>query len=121
MRTVAERFVHALAQRDRAELLELLAPDVDFRGMTPGRFWEATEAEDLVDRVLFTWFEEQDVVRQVLALDRDWMADREHVSYRFSVDTPDGRHLVEQQAYLSVDDGRIAWLRIMCSGFRKVD
>ena len=49
------------------------------------------------------------------------MADREHVSYRFSVHTPDGHHLVEQQAYLMVDDGRISWLRMMCSGFRKVD
>ena len=121
MKTVAERFVDALTKRDRAALLDVLAPDVDFRGMTPGRFWEATEAEDLVDRVLFSWFDEQDVVQQVLALDRDWMADREHVSYRLSVMTPDGRHLVEQQAYLSVDDGRIAWLRMMCSGFRKVD
>jgi hypothetical protein len=121
VKTVAERFVHALAQHNRADLLGVLAPDVDFRGMTPGRFWEAGTAEDLVDNVLFQWLDVHDVVQQVLALDRDWMADREHVSYRFSVHTPDGHHLVEQQAYLMVDDGRITWLRMMCSGFRKVD
>jgi hypothetical protein len=121
MLTVAERFVQQLARRDRAGLLAVLAPDVDFRGMTPGRCWEATSAEDLVDRVLFSWFEEQDVVEEVLAVARDWMVDRERIGYRFAVRCPDGKHIVEQQAYLSVVDGRIAWLRVMCSGFRKVD
>ena len=53
VRPVAERFVHAFAQHNRADLLDLLAPEVDFRGMTPGRFWEAGTAEGLVDDVLF--------------------------------------------------------------------
>ena len=119
--TVAERFVDAVARRDRAALLEILTPEVDFRGMTPGRFWEATTATQLVDEVLFSWFEEEDVVTEVLAVDRDWMVDREHVSYRFAISTPDGPHVVEQQAYLVIEDGRIVWLRSMCSGFRKVD
>jgi hypothetical protein len=121
VKTVAERFVHAYTQHNRADLLDVLTPDVDFRGMTPGRFWEASTAEDLVDNVLLQWIDVQDVVQQVLSLDRDWMADREHVSFRLSVHTPDGHHLVEQQAYLMVDDGLISWLRMMCSGFRKVD
>ena len=80
MKTVAERFVQAYTGHNRADLLGVLAPDVDFRGMTPGRFWEASTAEDLVDNVLFHWIDVHDVVQQVLALDRDWMADREHVS-----------------------------------------
>jgi hypothetical protein len=119
--TVAERFVAALARRDRTALLDLLTPQVDFRGMTPGRFWEATEATELVDQVLFSWLEEQDEVTDVLSVDRDWMVDREHVSFRFAVSTPDGPHVVEQQAYLEIEDGRISWLRVMCSGFRRVD
>ena len=121
MKTIAERFVRAIAEKDREQLLRLLAPDVDFRGMTPGRFWETDRAETLVDDVLFTWFAPDEVVEEVLAVDTGWLADREHVSYRFVVRTPDGKHLVEQQAYLTVDDGRITWLRSMCSGFRKVD
>jgi ketosteroid isomerase-like protein len=121
MLTVAEQFVQALSRRDRDGLLGVLAPDVDFRGMTPGRFWESGAAVDVVDQVLFSWFEEHDVVEDVLAVTRDRVADRERVGYRFAVRCPDGRHVVEQQAYLSVDDGRIAWLRVMCSGFRKVD
>lgn len=40
------------------------------------------------------------------------------MGYRFSVTNPDGRFLVEQQAYLEPRDGRIGWMRVVCSGFR---
>jgi hypothetical protein len=40
------------------------------------------------------------------------------VGYRFSVTNPDGRFLVEQQAYLAARDGQIEWMRVVCSGFR---
>ena len=43
------------------------------------------------------------------------------IGYRFSVRNPDGRFLVEQQAYLAARDGRIGWMRVLCSGFRPVD
>jgi hypothetical protein len=49
------------------------------------------------------------------------VVDRERIGWRLAVRCPDGKYVVEQQAYLSVADGRIAWLRVMCSGFRKVD
>jgi hypothetical protein len=39
-------------------------------------------------------------------------------TYRFSVRNPDGRFLVEQQAYLPERDGRIGWMRVLCSGYR---
>ena len=121
VRTVAERFVDALARRDQPALQALLAPGVDFRGMTPGRFWESTDAAEVVTDILGKWFEESDVVEQVLAVDRDWVVDRERVGYRFGVRCPDGRYVVEQQAYLTIEDGLITWMRVLCSGFRKVD
>ncbi len=46
------------------------------------------------------------------------MADRQTVSYRFRGHNDDGPFLVEQQAYLTEEDGRIAWMRVLCSGFR---
>lgn len=119
--TVAERFVQALARRDQPALTGLLAPDVDFRAMTPGRFWEAHDATDVVENVLGLWFEESDHVDEVLAFSRDWVVDRERVGYRFAGHNPDGKFVVEQQAYLTVTDGRIGWMRVMCSGFRQVD
>jgi hypothetical protein len=51
-------------------------------------------------------------------LDTGRMADRDRVAWRFAVSTPDGPHLVEQQAYYSTTDGRISWMRVLCSGFR---
>ena len=51
-------------------------------------------------------------------LEGDDFADRQRVGYRFSVTNPDGRFLVEQQAYLSARDGQIGWMRVLCSGFR---
>jgi ketosteroid isomerase-like protein len=118
--SVAERYVDAIARRDHVALRSLLAPDVDFRGMTPARFWEANDPDGVVE-ALASWFEPQDVVEEVLAVDRDTVVDRERVGYRFRVRCPDGHYVVEQQAYLTIDDGRITWMRSVCSGFRKVD
>jgi hypothetical protein len=33
---------------------------------------------------------------------------------------PDGRFLVEQQAYIGERDGKIDWMRVVCSGYRPV-
>ena len=48
----------------------------------------------------------------------DSFADRERVGYRFRVRNPDGLFEVEQQAYIEERDGRIGWMRVLCSGFR---
>jgi hypothetical protein len=70
MTTLGEQFARALAAKDFGRVAELLDPEVDFRGMTPRRFWEASG--------------------------------RDH----------------ERQAYYSTTDGRISWMRVLCSGFR---
>ena len=114
---LGEAFARAVAAKDWARLGELLQPDVDFRGMTPGRTWEDPGAEGVLD-ALGQWFDDSDEITELLALDLDSFADRERVGYRFHVRNPDGDHVVEQQAYLSERGGRIGWLRIMCSGYR---
>jgi hypothetical protein len=113
-------FAHAVAAKDRDRVRALLHPEVDFRGMTPGRFWEGAGPDDLL-ATLDQWFEDSDVIEGVDAIETDGFADRERVGYRLRVRNGDGLHLVEQQAYLSERDGRIGWLRIMCTGFRPVD
>ena len=55
---------------------------------------------------------------EVLSIDSDTVADRERVGYRFAGHNEDGPFLVEQQAYLSERDGRIDWMRVICSGMR---
>jgi len=114
-------FAQALASKDYPRLRALLAPDVDFRALTPSRNWEAADSTTVVEDILQQWFEESDEIEQVENVETDSFADRERVGYRFTVRNPDGRFLVEQQAYLSSRDGRIDWLRVVCSGFRPVD
>jgi hypothetical protein len=118
--TLGAEFALALAAKDFDRMLTLLHPEIDFRALTPGRFWEAGDPEAVVSQVLRQWFEDSDEIEALEHLETDAFADRERVGYRFSVRNPDGRFLVEQQAYLSERDGRIGWMRVVCSGFRPV-
>lgn len=123
MTDVGTEFVHLLARKDRDGLLALFAPDVDFRGMTPGRFAEATTPAGVVDGILLgDWFEEHDTVEAVTALDTGRHVDRERVDYCLRVKSREDLCLVEQRAYFDLDeDGRIQKMNLACSGFRKVD
>jgi hypothetical protein len=118
--TLGTQFARALAVKDFSRLLELMHPEIDFRGLTPNRFWEASDAETAISGVLREWFEDSDEIEALEQLECDTVADRERVGYRFSVRNPDGLFLVEQQAYMSARDGRIGWMRVVCSGFRPV-
>jgi hypothetical protein len=119
---VGTAFAQSLASKDRDRLLGLLASDVDFRAMTPGRFWEASTPEQVVDDVILGhWFEPDDHIEALLSIETDQVADRSRVGYRLRVRNDDGLHLVEQQAYLAESEGRIGWLRIMCAGYRPIE
>jgi hypothetical protein len=113
-------FAQALAAKDFGRIEELLHPEVDFRGLTPRRDWEAQGAGRVIDSILRQWFEDADDVEELVHLEQDGFLDRERVGYRFRVRNPDGEFLVEQQAYLAERDGRIGWMRVVCSGFRPV-
>lgn len=119
--TLGAEYARALQRKDRHRLGELFAPDIDFRALTPKRTWEASAPADVISIMLGHWFEDSDEIRTLEALDGDRFADRERVGYRFGVENPEGRFLVEQQAYLSERDGRIAWMRVLCTGYRPVD
>ncbi len=93
-------------------------PKIDFRGMRPNRSWEGSDPDAVISVLLGRWFEDSDEIEALDWLEADAFADRQRVGYRFSVTNPDGRFLVEQQAYLAARDGRIGWMRMLCSGFR---
>jgi hypothetical protein len=119
--TPGTEFARALAAKDYDRILALVDPRIDFRGLTPNRNWEAADAGALVTRVLCEWFGDSDEIEALEAVESDRFADCERVGYRFRVRNPDGRFLVEQQAYLSTREGRIVWMRVLCSGFRPDD
>jgi hypothetical protein len=116
--TLGSAFAHALSKKDFDAVAALLHPEIDFRGLTPHRNWEATNPRDVIENILSQWFEPSDDIRELVKVDSDTVADRERVGYRFSISNPDGDFLVEQQAYLEERDGRIGWMRVLCSGFR---
>jgi hypothetical protein len=119
--SLGDAFAAALAAKDFDRIAELLHPEVDFRGLTPRRDWEAGDAETVIGEILRQWFEDSDEIEALLAVETDAFADRERVGYRFRVRNPEGLFEVEQQAYLAERDGRIGWMRTVCSGFRPVE
>jgi hypothetical protein len=112
------KFAEALGRKDFDAVMALLDPAIDFRGLTPGRAWQATEACAVVDQILQQWFEDTDQLEEILSVESDSFADRERVAYRFRGSNPDGPFVVEQQAYYTASGGQINWMRVLCSGFR---
>ncbi|HSV41538.1 MAG TPA: nuclear transport factor 2 family protein [Nocardioidaceae bacterium] len=119
--TTGERFAEAFASKDASAVRELLAPDVDFMALTPRRHWQA-EGPDQVLEILFgSWLEEGDKVDSLVSVEvGPDVEDTHHVSYRLALSTPNGPRTMEQQAYYREDDGRLAFMRVVCSGFRPV-
>ena len=118
--TLGSDFAQAFADKDADRIRQLVHPEIDFRGLTPSRNWEAGDADELVSILFENWLEDSDEVESLENVDSDSFADRERVGYRLAVRNPDGRHLVEQQAYIEERDGRIGWMRVVCSGFRPI-
>lgn len=115
------QFARALAEKDFGAVAALLDPEVDFRGVTPRRFWEADTDEAVIGDVLRKWFEDSDEIEALEKLETDAFADRERVGYRFRIRNPEGTFMVEQQVFLAASEGRINWMRVACSGFRPID
>ncbi len=120
MTDLGSRFVAALAAKDTNSLVALFASDVDFRAMTPRRFWEADSPQRVVHEVLYEWFEPKDVIERIDYVEAGHAGDRERIDYRFLIRNPDGPFIVEQRAYFDVNEaGRISYMRTICSGYRR--
>jgi len=115
---LARRFAAALAARDATALRSLFGSELDFRGLTPGRAWEASTPDALInDVILGIWFEPGDAIEQIESVQAGQVGSRTRIGYRFRVTNASGSFTVEQQAYLDLTDGKITWLRLLCSGF----
>ena len=118
-----QQLAEALGQKDHAALRSLLADDVDFRAMTPGRFWETSNANEVIDGMfLGAWFEPEDRITSIRSVESGAVGARQRVRYQFTLTNPNGDFLVEQQAYFDVDSEseKISWLRVICSGFQSL-
>ncbi len=115
--TLGAAFARALGAKDFDAIAGLLDEKVQFRGLTPGRLWEEQAAAGVIANVLRKWFEDSDHVESVLAVETGRVSSRFRTRYRFRVRNDGGTFEVEQQAYFDVSDGRISWMRVLCSGF----
>src|SRR3954470_8753194 len=116
--SLGAEFAQAIAAKDADRLRALLHTEIDFKGLTPRRVWEAGTPDEVVAVVFDNWFEADDDIEAVEHIDTDAFADRERVGYRFRLRNAAGAHVVEQQAYFTAGDGGISWMRVLCSGFR---
>ena len=118
--TLGARLAVAIADRDREALRALFATPVEFRAVTPRRFWDADTPTDVADIVLGTWFDPTKRVLDVTDVEEEVVGDVPKISYRMSVSTASGPTVIEQVAYYTEQDGQITHLRLVCSGFRSV-
>jgi hypothetical protein len=118
--TLGTDFAHAFAAKDADHIRELVHPEIDFKALTPNRNWEASDQDKLVSMLFDEWLEDSDEVQGIESVESESFADRERVGYRLAVRCPDGNFLVEQQAYIGERDGKIGWMRVVCSGFRPI-
>jgi hypothetical protein len=110
-------FAEALSRKQFDSAIGLLGPEIEFRALTPRRSWEASTPSAVAD-VLRQWFRDTVEIEEIVAIETDSVADRQRVSYRFEGHNEDGPFVIEQQAYYSERDGRIVWMRVLCSGYR---
>jgi len=118
--TLGTDFAHAFAAKDADRIRELVHPEIDFKALTPNQNWEASDRDKLVSMLFDEWLEDSDEVQGIESVETDSFSDRERVGYRLAVRCPDGNFLVEQQAYIEERDGKIGWMRVVCSGFRPI-
>jgi len=116
-KTLGETFLAALAARDFASLAKLYQPEVRFRAMVPSgerMGHTAGEAVGWLER----WFGACDTVA-ILQSTVKPVFDRLYFYYRLRVhDSQNGWRVIEQHAYSIVQDGQIADMWLICSGFR---
>ena len=113
---VAGAFADAIVARDFARATSLLHPEIDFRGMTPNRIWEAEDPAG-VENVLRTWLDDPDEdVEHLSPTDPASIESMTRIGWTVRITDAEGPQIFEQQAYVRERDGQIGWLRVMCSG-----
>jgi hypothetical protein len=119
--TAGEIFARAIAAKDGAVLAGVLSDAIDFRALTPGKVFEASSNTEAAHEVILgTWFAPARI-DELCLVESGSVQQREHVTYRLRAHLGADEYLVEQQAYYNTDaDGRIGWMRVLCSGYQPV-
>jgi hypothetical protein len=117
-----QRFLEALAQRDFAALEQLLAVDVWLRALLPRHLDEHYGSVETAE-AFRTWYGAAEAF-EALTVDHDTVAGKERIRYRFLLRpdwAPETWHVIEQMAFLSIKDGLIRKIDLVCTGFIDLD
>lgn len=115
--SAAGRLVAAIAARDADAITETLALEARFRYLIPPGSGQVAGRAAVAAQFL-EWFGDADELT-VESARVEPVADRTSAAYRFSVRNGAVVEVIEQQLYLDLDEqGRIAALDLLCSGFR---
>jgi hypothetical protein len=116
----ARRFVDALGAGDWEATGSTLAENVRLRALLPERLREEEGPNAVVERFKLWWDDLADL--RLLESVVEPMANQVRVQYRLAgTDAEDGPVVVEQQCYVTVEDGRITTINSVCSGFQPAD
>jgi hypothetical protein len=113
----AATFAAAIADRDPLALAPSFTSAVHLRALLPGGLVEARGRAD-VAAFLPALVADFDTV-EVLGSTGEDVADLLHVHYRLAVHRGAARWICAQSAVCRVEDGRIARIDLLCSGFRR--
>jgi hypothetical protein len=117
---LARQFIDSIVAHDWDRIATLFAPDAHFRAVVPNDnpFRDRVGPQEAADQIR-RWFGDADVT-ELLSSTVEPMGDRVHIAYRIHEHEPDGWYRVEQQAYITPGEGGIAFMNLVCSGFRPV-
>jgi ketosteroid isomerase-like protein len=115
-----QRFVDAIGSGDWEAVRASLAEDVRLRALVPERLREEEGSDAVVDRFRFWWADLADL--RLLDAAVEPLADQVRARHRLgATDLADGPVVVEQQCYLTVENGRITKINSVCSGFQPAE
>lgn len=118
---IGRRFLDHLVRGDREALLRLMAPEVRFRAVAPGRHWESHDPIEIVDDILLGDFFGPDVVIEKLhSAGFGAVADINSASYFVQMRHGHQRQKCQQHLFMDVRAGVVRSIHLSCTGFVEI-
>lgn len=114
------QFITALAERDFAAAGDLIAPDIEFKALTPSQGFVDLKGSEAVMTLMREWYGTAEALERI---ETDKILKRHHVGYRIRwADPANGDMVFEQHAFYDLDGtGRINRLHLVCTGDQPID
>lgn len=118
VRQVGEDWIRAITDGAPERLEGLCLPEVVSQILTPKRYLNFDNATDLAAKV-HQWFGKYRAI-QIEDSRVELVGERLGIFYRFLLPEQEGWSRIEQQLFCTMQDGKIAHLHLLCSGFQPV-